>query len=514
MKRKLMILMFSLLIFMGFATVSYAKDSVAERPDIKIIIDGEMVSAGTPIVMNGRTLLPLRDLLTSLGVENDDQHIVWNGFDHSVTAIKDSTTIYLKVGTLSAAVNGQSCSIDAAPVNYKGKVYIPARFAAEAFAKNVYWDSDYKIIYIRDKVQFNQIKSILNQSMKQFDETSNYKVSIVDDGVSISDNGNSDTYNISSDFRKVGNTAYSMRVDTFDTIDNASGKDQVAYETFQCNNQFIYFRDSLDANWQKLILSTNYNIYLNSNNPNNILPDADFLYASLVMEEDQKNHLIHFRQDPYLNAYMDNMNFRSPTNQSYYAYDITIDSQSGYIVKISKREKINADNIWLSDNTSAYNYYDINKNFNIDMPEQIKSNLQKTILPDKLSISSEERKTIDVLKKAAVYHATDFHTDGPRYYESNAGALICSFEDQKSLDTYYNMSDNAKIIFCNEIAKEYRDVFTLCDGVFVAVDYNGNVYTEMVTGYDYLLNGIEHDNGMCDTKTILYYIEYGYRSYL
>lgn len=70
----------------GCFTVSSAGNSITERPDINIIIDGvKGTYTNTPIIVNGRTLLPLRELLTNLGVSNDDQHILWNGRENSVT---------------------------------------------------------------------------------------------------------------------------------------------------------------------------------------------------------------------------------------------------------------------------------------------------------------------------------------------------------------------------------------------------------------------------------------------
>lgn len=94
-------------------------------------------------------MLPLREVLTNLGVQNDDQHIIWNSRDQSVTVIKDTIQIYLKVGDENAKINDKPVIVDAAPVNYNSRVYIPARFIAEALGMKVNWDIDSKTISIQ-----------------------------------------------------------------------------------------------------------------------------------------------------------------------------------------------------------------------------------------------------------------------------------------------------------------------------------------------------------------------------
>lgn len=143
-------------------TVSNAastSSTITERPDIQVIIDGVKGDyTNNPIILNGRTLLPLRELLAKLGVANDDQHIIWDSKEKSVTAIKDTVKIYLKVGDVNAKVNDEDVTIDAAPVNYNSRVFIPAKFVAETFGMNVTWNDDTKT------VQMQSIKNVKGTS--------------------------------------------------------------------------------------------------------------------------------------------------------------------------------------------------------------------------------------------------------------------------------------------------------------------------------------------------------------
>ncbi|WP_430734263.1 copper amine oxidase N-terminal domain-containing protein [Fodinisporobacter ferrooxydans] len=45
------------------------------------------------------------------------------------------------MGSQTAAVNGKSVSLDAAPQIFNGSTYIPLRFVAESLGKSVTWDA-------------------------------------------------------------------------------------------------------------------------------------------------------------------------------------------------------------------------------------------------------------------------------------------------------------------------------------------------------------------------------------
>jgi hypothetical protein len=90
-----------------FASVANASVNITETPDVKIVIEGEKGTYNdVTIIADGRTLLPLREVLTNLGVKNDDEHIIWDGTKRSVTVKKDDKVIYLEVGKTVGSVNG------------------------------------------------------------------------------------------------------------------------------------------------------------------------------------------------------------------------------------------------------------------------------------------------------------------------------------------------------------------------------------------------------------------------
>ena len=159
-------------VMLGFTSV-FAETVPAELPNVKIIINGEQkVFTDVPIAVNEHTLLPLRQCLVYLGIPDDDEHIIWNQSDQSVTVKDNDTQIYLKLYDNKAIVNGNQIILPAASTAYKERTYIPARFIAEALNKKVEWDDKYKAVYIAELQTYEQVKSVLD---KVHEETKNIK---------------------------------------------------------------------------------------------------------------------------------------------------------------------------------------------------------------------------------------------------------------------------------------------------------------------------------------------------
>lgn len=137
-----------------------------EVANVKIKIDGKYNDySSKPVNIHGRILLPFREVLTNLGVQNDDEHIIWNGKDRSVTVIKDDIKISLKIDDNSAMVNGEEVIMDVAPLIHKDRTYIPTRFIAQSLGKKVLWDGDNEIVSICAQEEFYNIKNILEKTI-------------------------------------------------------------------------------------------------------------------------------------------------------------------------------------------------------------------------------------------------------------------------------------------------------------------------------------------------------------
>jgi hypothetical protein len=182
---------------MGLFSVSASAEenteslNIVETPDLKIVISGqESDYTDTPLIINSRTMLPLREVLTNLGVQNDDEHIIWDGETKSVTIVTEDKTIILQVGSYTAYINGEAMEMDVAPVLYaqNWRTYIPARFVSEALDKKVAWDGTNRAVIITSTESYNEVLDILTKcdeamaNITKFKFDMNYDILAVENG--------------------------------------------------------------------------------------------------------------------------------------------------------------------------------------------------------------------------------------------------------------------------------------------------------------------------------------------
>ncbi|CAM3723519.1 copper amine oxidase N-terminal domain-containing protein [Marinicrinis lubricantis] len=119
-------------------------DFVIATNEIKVMIDGELQQyEQPPVAKGGYVLVPMRDIFERLGAE-----IEWNNKEQSVTAKKDSTTIYLKIGSKEAQINGAAQQLETEAQLVNQKTMVPLRFVSEALSAEVKWDGSTKTVYI------------------------------------------------------------------------------------------------------------------------------------------------------------------------------------------------------------------------------------------------------------------------------------------------------------------------------------------------------------------------------
>jgi hypothetical protein len=101
----------------------------------------------TPFVDNDRTYVPVRFLAYSMGI-NDDASVVWDEVRNQVTLVKNGTVVKITMGKNTLLVNNQPVTMDVQPQNRDGRIFLPARWVAEAFGANVSWDNEKKLVVI------------------------------------------------------------------------------------------------------------------------------------------------------------------------------------------------------------------------------------------------------------------------------------------------------------------------------------------------------------------------------
>lgn len=105
---------------------------------ITVWLNEEQVQFGqnAPIVENGTTLVPAREILESLEYE-----ISWDDENGVVIAEKYGLSLAFQIGNTTAYVNGIETELAAAPKVYNETTYVPVRIISETIGFDVKWNS-------------------------------------------------------------------------------------------------------------------------------------------------------------------------------------------------------------------------------------------------------------------------------------------------------------------------------------------------------------------------------------
>ncbi|GAC90621.1 hypothetical protein KN10_1057 [Anoxybacillus flavithermus NBRC 109594] len=156
-----------LVTLISFSTISTSAEATSIQPvHIPIISNGKALQTdASPIMMNNRIFVPFRAIAQTMGA-----NVFWNANTKQVTVQKNKKVIFLTVQSSTATINDQTVTLDAPPIIYKGRTFVPIRFIAEALDANVQWTGkDVRISWStlqtnRGAVYVNQTK-IANNTM-------------------------------------------------------------------------------------------------------------------------------------------------------------------------------------------------------------------------------------------------------------------------------------------------------------------------------------------------------------
>ncbi|MCX7714436.1 MAG: stalk domain-containing protein [Clostridia bacterium] len=108
----------------------------------KAIKGGEIVSIDssnenvTPVIADGRTLVPLRFLSETFGAD-----VAWDGTTQTITITKDDKVIVMVINQNSFTVNGEEKTLDVPAQIMNERTMVPIRAVLEAFGKQLFWDA-------------------------------------------------------------------------------------------------------------------------------------------------------------------------------------------------------------------------------------------------------------------------------------------------------------------------------------------------------------------------------------
>lgn len=295
MKKVILSLAISLLTIICVATTSFAADTIVESPNVKIIIDGKTGTyEDVPVVVNGSTMLPLRALLVNLGVQNDNEHIIWNGDEKSVTIIKDAKKIVLQINNKTAYVDDSPVTLVASPILYKNKSYIPARFVAQSLGKTVIWDGSTSAVLIRDTTEFNKVKEVLDKANAAMKTVERFKYN-ADADVTMKDNGKDMKTKVTA------NCAFDKKNMVIHTVTDTEVLGQKVQMEMYIGSNAMYMLNSQTKTWQKIPLEGELFAKAFEDSGNAAMMEyTEAVCAGLVMENNADSKDIVLKGDIYL----------------------------------------------------------------------------------------------------------------------------------------------------------------------------------------------------------------------
>jgi len=128
----------------GALLVGAVSPALAQSQTVQVRLnDQPLALSAAPLEVNGRTLLPMRDVFESLGAS-----VNWNPATQSISAKTGNANILLAVNNSLAWVNGQSVSLDQPAISVGGRAFVPLRFVAQATGAQVDWNAPLRLVSI------------------------------------------------------------------------------------------------------------------------------------------------------------------------------------------------------------------------------------------------------------------------------------------------------------------------------------------------------------------------------
>ena len=123
---------------------SEKSDSKAADSEIKVIYQGKEIEFDVaPVIVEGRTLVPMRAIFERLGAG-----IEWDDETRTVTGTKFGVTVSIAIGSKALYVNDTEVELDVPAQIFGNRTFLPLRAISEAFGAKVSWDDKARQVII------------------------------------------------------------------------------------------------------------------------------------------------------------------------------------------------------------------------------------------------------------------------------------------------------------------------------------------------------------------------------
>ncbi|MCX7748041.1 MAG: stalk domain-containing protein [Clostridia bacterium] len=144
----------------------------------KIFVKGKRPKLDVkPVVINGRTLVPLRAIADALNASN----VIWDSKTKTVLIVKGDKKIELVINSSVIKVNGIEIKIDVPAAVISGRTMVPARVVSETLDALVSYDKDTEVITIEDTFQ-NASQDIPAEAVREVGVTGADELNKVSEG--------------------------------------------------------------------------------------------------------------------------------------------------------------------------------------------------------------------------------------------------------------------------------------------------------------------------------------------
>jgi hypothetical protein len=115
---------------------------------VTVKVDDKTISFSnqSPVIVNGRTLIPLRGVFEEMGYS-----IAWESNTKTAVLTSSDTTVRVSANSSTFTVNGESKALDVPAQIMNGSMMLPLRAVGEAAGANVTWNGDTKTVLIDTK---------------------------------------------------------------------------------------------------------------------------------------------------------------------------------------------------------------------------------------------------------------------------------------------------------------------------------------------------------------------------
>lgn len=148
------------------------------KDGISVQIDGKPLNTEVgAVIKDDRTFVPMRAIFEALGAQ-----VEWDGSSQTVTGIKDTTKVSIKIGENVLYKNGEAIKTDAAAYVSDGRTMVPVRAVAQSFGCNVSWDDENSAVKITTAFAVRVHFMDVGQGDSAFIELPGNKCMLIDSG--------------------------------------------------------------------------------------------------------------------------------------------------------------------------------------------------------------------------------------------------------------------------------------------------------------------------------------------